>query len=184
MRLGAVTHPRVPLSLLSGRRSLFCLSRAGRAAVLPQNPSTERSLWGWIWGEKRGENCNCLRARGDTRSFCLSCYHLLPSTFICKDKNPIVYLKLLFNSLCACTYIYIFCFVLRLPGEFLDGKQPGLQDKVFCLLRGLFIVFLPTETTFLSLPVRRQRANTPLGFTVRGKMQFGGLNMGVFRLGC
>lgn len=146
------------MSFLSGQRSLFCPSRACK--ILPRSRVSRTGY------RVKRENCNCLRYQVP-----LSCYHLAPFTFICTDKIPTGCLKLLFSSLWVCIYIY-FCFVLRQPGELLDGKQPAHQDKVFCLLRGLFIVFL-LRSHFLDLPEQRQRTNTLLRLTVGGNRRFG-----------
>lgn len=172
MRLGAVTHGGCQCLFSPGEGACSALPERAEppssAKVLPGNGAESLGL---DTGGKKAEKCNGLRACRATGSFCLSCYLLLPSTFICRDKNPIVCLEF-FVQFVTCIYIF-FCFVLRRSGELLEGKQPRPQDG-FLPAQGLVSRFPSRRNQFLELPVRRQRANAPLGFAAREKMRSGG----------
>lgn len=150
---GCSYPPSLPLSLLSRQQSR-------RPAP---NPSLSRDFRAGY--EEKGENYNCLWARRDNRPLCRTTAFSCPQRLFAQSKIPRV--TEIF-SLIRYVYLLFFfsSFVLRQPGELLDGKQPGCQDKVFCRIRDLFVgVFFPRRNQFLELPVRRQWVNSPLDFT-------------------
>lgn len=133
-------------------------SLLSRAAVLPQVPLWSRVFRAGCGG--KGETAAVCELVGITGPSATP----LPSPFICTVKNSPGYLHFLFNSLC----IFTFFFPRLYQGELVNYSMEnslGARTKFSAGSGACLLGFFSRRIQFLELPVRRQRVNSPLGFT-------------------